>query len=118
MGGIDARRWQDKPAPSFDLLPSRTKKDKKMSRNRRHIAIAHPLQGLNPVPLLTSASRRFTQWRQHRIAVRDLQNLDHRMLKDIGLDRSEILAAACGTLDRNGRRGRNANCRNKTQQAR
>lgn len=88
-----------------------------MTRATRHVATAHPLQGLNPVPLLMSASRRFAQWRQHRIAVRELQNLDHRMLKDIGLDRSDILAAAYGTLDRNSRRGRNANCRNKTQQA-
>jgi uncharacterized protein YjiS (DUF1127 family) len=86
-----------------------------MTRAIRHRAIAHPFQSFNPIPLLQTASRRFADWRQCRIAVRELQNLDHRMLKDIGLDRSEILAAAYGTLERPARRGGNPNSNNRTK---
>ena len=36
------------------------------------------------------AWRAFRRWRNHRKAVASMQALDERMLKDIGIDRSEI----------------------------
>ena len=39
--------------------------------------------------------RAYRLWREHRAAIRALGALDDRMLKDIGLGRSEIASAIC-----------------------
>ncbi len=38
----------------------------------------------------------FNRWYERRMTLRYLQNVDDRILKDIGLRRSEILSAVCG----------------------
>jgi len=43
---------------------------------------------------LTSLIRGFAAWRQYRIAVRQLAELDDRSLADIGLNRTQIRQVA------------------------
>lgn len=43
---------------------------------------------------------RFQAWRKHQLAVAELMGLDDAMLRDIGLNRSEISAAVNGKLYR------------------
>lgn len=38
----------------------------------------------------------FNRWYERRMTLRYLQNVDDRILKDIGLRRSDILSAVCG----------------------
>jgi uncharacterized protein YjiS (DUF1127 family) len=40
--------------------------------------------------------RQFRRWRRHRHAIAALQALDARMLKDIGITRSEITSVVSG----------------------
>ena len=42
---------------------------------------------------LASLMQGFAAWRRHRIAVRQLADLDDRALRDIGLTRGEIRTA-------------------------
>jgi uncharacterized protein YjiS (DUF1127 family) len=46
--------------------------------------------GRGLVPSLRAATRGFRRWRQRQRAIRDLQVLDDRTLKDIGVSRGEI----------------------------
>lgn len=48
---------------------------------------------LSPCWMLYHAAR---QWRQRQRAMQQLRALDDRMLRDIGIARSEIMAAVCG----------------------
>jgi len=45
-------------------------------------------------------ARRFIARRRERLVIRELQRMDDRMLRDIGLSRSEIRAAVHGDLFR------------------
>ena len=45
--------------------------------------------------LLVRVYRNAAMWRQRQITVRELRALDDRMLRDIGIKRSEIYAIAC-----------------------
>ncbi len=40
--------------------------------------------------------RRFRTWRNRRLAIRDLERLDDRMLADIGIDRGQIRFVIAG----------------------
>ncbi len=57
---------------------------------------ARSMRQHNTFSHLRTAYRRFAAWQQRRAAVQDLRSLDNRMLKDIGLDRSEIVSAVYG----------------------
>ncbi|MEM7776268.1 MAG: DUF1127 domain-containing protein [Pseudomonadota bacterium] len=52
--------------------------------------------------VLRVAFRRFVAWRHHRAAIQTLRQLDDRMLKDIGLSRSDIVGAVYGQHVRDG----------------
>ncbi len=56
---------------------------------------------------LESAVRRsvgwMSRWRQRRVAVRELQGLNDHQLKDIGLDRSQIVSAVEKIIETGGR---------------
>ena len=54
--------------------------------------------------LLRHAWQRLKAWRIERRAIGDLSRLDDRELRDMGISRFEIEAAARGTLGRRGRR--------------
>jgi uncharacterized protein YjiS (DUF1127 family) len=43
---------------------------------------------------LATMIRGLAEWRRYRMAVRELHSLDDRILRDIGLDRSEIKRVA------------------------
>jgi uncharacterized protein YjiS (DUF1127 family) len=43
---------------------------------------------------LANLIRGFAAWRRYRMAVNELTSLDDRILRDIGLDRSEIKRVA------------------------
>ena len=43
---------------------------------------------------LANLIRGFAEWRRYRVAVRQLSDLDDRILRDIGLSRSEIKRVA------------------------
>ncbi len=46
--------------------------------------------------------RRFRTWRDRRLAIRDLERLDDRLLADIGLDRGQIRFVIGGLAPRRG----------------
>ncbi len=49
-----------------------------------------------PTRRLAALWRRFREAREKRRAVREMRNLDNRTLKDIGINRSEILSIVHG----------------------
>ena len=61
--------------------------------NRAPSPITNALQQLGWSP----AWRALRRWRKHRNAVASMQALDDRMLKDIGIDRSEIDSVVRGS---------------------
>lgn len=52
------------------------------------------------LPVLKSLVARYQAWQKHQQAVAELRGLDDAMLRDIGLNRSEIEAAVDGKMYR------------------
>jgi uncharacterized protein YjiS (DUF1127 family) len=64
-----------------------------------HLVIAGVAGVLGALPSLgREVAARLGRWRERRAATRALLLLDDRMLKDIGITRSEVRAAVNGTL--------------------
>lgn len=49
---------------------------------------------------ITAIIKLFSMWRRYHAGLRDLSALDERMLRDIGLTRSQIRNAARGAAQR------------------
>ena len=69
-----------------------------ISETRKDIGVA-PFSHQRLLSPVMAALRAIWQWRQHQRAIAQLRSLDDRMLKDIGIERSEIIAAVCGIRD-------------------
>jgi uncharacterized protein YjiS (DUF1127 family) len=74
------------------LPPERLETVKAQARERAYALRAEMLRefGRWLVHGPEELARRFLAWRQHRKAVRELQGLDYRTLRDMGIARSEI----------------------------
>ena len=93
------------------LPPDLRKREQGIHRNMNSQAISHTIarhtktKGALPQSILCwvlEPLRRFRTWHNHRLAIRDLERLDDRMLADIGINRGQIRFVVGGLAPRRG----------------